>query len=165
MVKNLEDHVQIYEFEGEVEKPELLAILKLAFDLKEHAGVSSGSNIAIVTDTELSSLDQFNARSEPIFGKHYLPEGVTLLYASSDTGWEVLNQFIKVCDKAASQAISEYKAGNTYPDHPFLPLSFVPSVSVRVGKRNATLTIENPKISGLKLQDGESLSLFGKKRA
>lgn len=162
-VVNHENQVQIYEFEGAAEKPELLAILKLALDLTKHAGFGRGSRVAIVTDTELGSLDDFNARKKPIYADIVLPEGFTLLYASSDTGWEVLNKFIRICDKTAEQTIKERRAGD-FPQAPFVPLEGIPFVNIRVGHRNAVLTLENPNVADTKLRPGQRIVLYGSKK-
>lgn len=159
-IKNHENQVQIYEFEGAPRKPELLAIWKLVLDLTKHGGIGLGSRVAIVTDTELGSLDDLNAREKPIYANHFLPEGFTLLYASSDTGWEVLNKFIRICDKAAEHTIKERRAGDS-PEAPFVPLEDISSVKVRVGHRNAVLTVENSTVADTMLRPGQMVSLHG----
>ncbi len=159
-VVNHEEQVQLYEFDGSSEKPELCAILKLTLDLAKHAGIGESSRVAIVTDTELGSLDSFNERKKPIYGDRNLPDGFTLLYASSDTGWEVLNKFIRICDKAAEQTIKERRAGDN-PDAPFVSVEEIPDIKIRVGRRNAKLTIENSNITDIGLRPGQKISLFG----
>ncbi len=162
-VESHEDHVQIYEFEGEPHKPELFAILKLVFDLVNHAGIGRGSHVVIVTDTELDSLDEFNARKKPIYADHFLPEGFTLMYASSDTGWEAPNKFIRICDTAAKQTIRERRLGDI-PKAPFVPMEGFPTISVRVGRRNAVVTIVNPTVVDAGLRLGQKASLYGIKK-
>ena len=163
VVTNSEEHVQLYEFDRVPEKPELCAILKLTLDLRKHAGIGVKSRVAIITDTELDALDAFNARETSIYEGHFLPEGFTLLYASSDTGWEVPNKFIRICDKAADQTIKERRAGDI-PEAPFVSAEAFPNIRIRVGRRNAHLTIENPTVSDIELRPGQRVSLYEKKK-
>jgi len=162
-VINREKHVQVYEFDTVPDKPELCAIFKLTLDLKKHAGIGRGSHVAIVTDTELGSLEAFNAREAPIYEDHLLPEGFTLLYASSDTGWEVLNKFIRICDKAAEQTIQERRAGDD-PEAPFVLVEEIPGIKIRVGRRNAQLSIECPWVADTGLSSGQRVNLYGVKK-
>lgn len=162
-VSNTEDHVNIYEIHGEPEKPELFAIVKLVQDLQKSPNFSEKTNIAIVTDTELGALGDFNSRKQPIYQEQYLPKGFSLLYASADTGWEVLNKFIRLCDKQASNQMDDLCNGNT-PDAPLVPLDGYDSVKIRVGRRNARLTIENPTVSDLGLNTADSIAMYGVKK-
>jgi len=101
----------IYEFHNVGGNPELLSIFRVANDILKNEGKLAERNIAIVTDTELGSHDDINSRTTPIYGPHCLPEGFTLLYASSDTGKEVLNKVIRTCDHQAKNYLSKLKQG------------------------------------------------------
>jgi hypothetical protein len=164
LVKAHETQVQLYEFSSVPEKPELFAILKLANDLSKVGGVRRGSTVAIITDTELDSLDDFNSRKLPIYDGTFLPAGFTLLYTSSDTGAEVPNKFIRICDKAAELTINERRAGEA-PSALFQPIAGFPQVGIRVGRRNGILTIGNPQVTDTELQVGQEVTLYGVKKA
>lgn len=163
VVQNLEDSVQIYEFEGKVDNPEMMAISMLVSDLTKCSTVDESQAIAIITDTKLDSIDLFNERSKPIYLDCFLPEGFTLIYASTDTGNEILNKFIRICDKAAELTIRERRAGDA-PEVPFQPIVEFPSVKVRVGRRNDKITIENPIVSDFGIEAAEEVAMFGLKK-
>ncbi len=60
--------------------------------------------VAIVVDSELGALQQYNKREKPLVQGFYLPSGFTLVYASADTGMAFIsNQLIRICDKCASE--------------------------------------------------------------
>ncbi len=82
-----EKQFRVYEFHGVQGNPELLAILKIANDIK----ASGGGNVAFICDSALGSHDAINSRSAPIFGDHLLPDGFDIIYASADTGGELAN--------------------------------------------------------------------------
>jgi len=101
----------IYEFHNVGGNPELLSILRVANDVLKTEGKQAKRNIAIVTDTELGTHDDINSRTTPLYGPICLPKGFTLLYASSDTGKEVLNRLIRFCDRQADIYLSKLKPG------------------------------------------------------
>jgi hypothetical protein len=101
----------IYEFPNVSGNPELLSIFRVANDDLKSEGNQAECNIAIATDTELGSHDYINSRTTPIFGPHCLPAGFTLLYASSDTGNNVLNKLLRVCDRQAKFYLSNLDQG------------------------------------------------------
>ena len=62
--------------------------------------------IAFITDHDLNSHSKLNAGELPIIGNFYLPNNITLLYASSDVGKEnILNSLISMCDKHAKSIL------------------------------------------------------------
>ena len=63
--------------------------------------------VAIVVDSELGALQQYNKREKPLVQDIYLPPGFTLVYASADSGMEfIANQLIRICDKCAGEVLS-----------------------------------------------------------
>lgn len=100
-IVDVEKKINIYDFRGCSGNPEMLAILKVINDVRRSAG-DNPIKIAFVTDSELGNHDAINSRKHPLYGNHYLPEGFSLMYASSDTGNSFLNQMIKFCDKQSS---------------------------------------------------------------
>lgn len=70
----------------------------------------------IVVDSELAILPQINIRELPVFEKFFLPENISLLYASADVGRESFyNKLIKATDQVA--AVSLATALRLYPNH------------------------------------------------
>ena len=157
-----EGRLNTYEFHNASGNPELLSILKIAKDVLNSEGKQKLHNIAIVTDTELGSHDGINSRTTPIFGPHCLPPGFTLLYASSDTGSEVLNKLIRFCDRQADEYIKnlEHEAVNVSN---LQMLSEDNSVKYRFLYRT-DLTIINPIVGGISIAEGTKVTLYGKKK-
>ncbi len=60
----------------------------------------------IVVDSDLDILQKINAREEPIFDDFFIPENVTLIYASADSGKETLiNKLIRATDRVARNSL------------------------------------------------------------
>lgn len=156
-----EKSVQIYEFHGLTLKPELFAIFKLISDIERNAP-NGISRIGIITDSELGSLEAFNTRTTPIIGEAYLPEQYRLMYASTDTGWEVTNKVLRLCDSAAASHIEDIKA-KVLPDAPLVKLREFPSVSIRVGRRNAQILVDQASLVELALYEGQRVKMWGVK--
>ncbi|RPF48131.1 hypothetical protein EDD70_0944 [Hydrogenoanaerobacterium saccharovorans] len=67
-------------------------------------------SVAVIVDSDLDKIEKFNARHLPIWGDFYLPKNFNLIYASADTGGELLpNILIRKCDKFAKQALDLVK--------------------------------------------------------
>ena len=156
-----EGQLNIYEFHNVGGNPELLSILKVANDVLNSKNYQGEHKFAIVTDTELNSHDSINSRTTPIYGPHCLPGGFTLLYASSDTGQEVLNRLIRFCDREAANYFSHLEKG-TVKDSEFRVLSEDSSVKYRYMFRD-DLEIVNPVVGGVSIGDGTKISLYGVK--
>lgn len=157
-----EEQINIYEFHGALDKPELLAILKIAGDIASSPNFNRATRIAIVTDTELGSHDGINARRMPILGDCYLPEGFRLIYASADTGQELLNKLIRICDRQAGKQLDDLENGDV-KDAPLHVLKEVEGIKYRFGRRNAQLIVENPVITEQRLQPGTKFTLHGRR--
>lgn len=158
-----ENSVQLYDFRGVGEKPELVAIAKLVLDLKKSGASSESVKVGIVTDTELGSLRDFNNCDRPIYKDIFLPKNFSLLYASSDTGFEILNKFIRLCDREAGRTLDDLRSGQVVGG-PFVHLPEFPGVTVRVGSRNAKISIDNPKISKGEDWTADRVAVYGIKR-
>jgi hypothetical protein len=91
------------------DNPELAAILEIAIqelESKQQYNADHKFRVGIITDTELGLHKAINSRSAPVYKNQFLPEGFSLIYASSDTGNELPNTLIKACDKAATDHIN-----------------------------------------------------------
>jgi len=60
--------------------------------------VNEDITLGLVVDSELGRHPAFNRREEPYYNDNYLPKKIGLIYASSDTGTDLPNQLIKLCD-------------------------------------------------------------------
>lgn len=154
-----EGKLNIYEFHEVPENPEMLAILKVARDVHRSGGEGIRVGVAFVTDSELGNHDDINLRRRPIYGNHYLPEGFSLHYASSDTGQEGLNRLIRFCDKQASKYLTYLEEG-TVKRSPLRTLEEDPRVLYRYMFRD-DLEIVNPVVGGIRTQPGTTVSLYG----
>lgn len=156
-----EGKLNIYEFHEVSQNAEMLAILKVAGDVLRSAGEEASLRCAFVTDSELGVHDEINSHSRPIYGEHYLPDGFSLHYASSDTGQEALNKLIRFCDRQASRYL-DYLEEGTVKESPLKPLDEDPAVSYRYMFRD-DLEIVNPVVGGMRIQPGATVSLYGLK--
>ncbi len=152
----------IYEYHDVSGNPEMLNILKVSNDVLPNDGKDNALRLAFITDSELGSLDEFNSREKPIYQDHFLPDGVHLLYASSDTGREVVNQLVRLCDKGASDYLSRIENGETF-NGDFRALREDTSVRYRFLYRD-DLIIENPVVTGATLEGASRVAIYGKRR-
>lgn len=53
-----------------------------------------------------------SAQQRPIYGEQNLPLGFLLMYASSDTGQELTNKLIRVCDKESTRYLTRLREGS-----------------------------------------------------
>lgn len=90
---------------GESEK---YAWFKLVNMITSQPNYNENVKIALVTDHDLANHSKYNMREIPIYKDFYLHATFTLLYATTDAGREnLLNVFIKECDKDASKILQE----------------------------------------------------------
>lgn len=67
------------------------------------AAMSKKARIALLVDSYLGEIDNYNNHLLPIFGDFYLPNNVTLLYATSDKTDTPINKLIKFVDSEANR--------------------------------------------------------------
>lgn len=68
--------------------------------------------VALVVDSELGQIPEINARSRPYYRDFYLPDGVQLIYASSDAGTDLPNQLIRQCDRGSRRLADRISRGD-----------------------------------------------------
>jgi len=123
-----QDIVGFYEFENAYDNAEGLAAFLLASDIAR--GESRKKlNVGLVTDSSLGAHDKISERMRPIYGLHPLPNGCSLIYASSDTGREITNVLMRFCDKEAARKL-KIRALGIPPDIPYRRLHKRSSVSI-----------------------------------
>lgn len=110
-VVTLDDCAHVYEFHNVPGNPELLAILKIAHDTIQSRGIPTQDKIGFVTDSEIRSHETISKLETPIYAQHNLPNGFSLIYASAETGRELLNKLIKFCDKESTKYLNRLKEG------------------------------------------------------
>lgn len=107
-------NVFIFEFFGvpDDENPEMLAILKLANDILATEPNSHDSHIWFINDSDLAKHQDFSTQTLPIYGSHFLPNQFRIVYASSDTGADAINQLFKIADGKAKEYLNKIKNGS-----------------------------------------------------
>jgi len=91
------------------DKPENLGWYHVLQAISEYPEQFAGK-VGLIVDSDLGNHQSFNSREIPIFADFYLPENVTILYASDKGGAEHLSTMvIKYCHNLASDL---YKGQN-----------------------------------------------------
>lgn len=88
------------------EHPEKIAITQLIHILELNVKHMIGRKFAIITDHNLGGHNAYNNKTMEFLTGYYLPDYITLMYASADQGQDVVNKVIKCCDKEASLIIN-----------------------------------------------------------
>ena|SRR5712691_4374399 len=74
--------------------------------LSEHPQYRPTLRIAIIVDSSLDSLRDFNARAVPVIDDWFLSPNFTLLYATADAATATIgNRLIRTCDRNATQIL------------------------------------------------------------
>lgn len=96
---------KVFAFRNIQEKPENTAWRELIEAMLRNPQHTPALRIGLIVDSDLGNLAAFNGRSLPVVADFYLPEGFTLIYASSDVGTRdsVLNAAIRLCDNESSR--------------------------------------------------------------
>lgn len=110
-VESLDGCGHIYELHNVPGNPEMLAILKVAHDTLNGRGVSRENEIAFVCDSDMGNHYSFSRQEKPIYGNHYLPKNFFLIYASTDTGQELTNKLLRLCDAHSKSYLAELRSG------------------------------------------------------
>jgi len=101
--------------------PERYGWMKMIEALMRWEKFNPNFRYGIVVDSELGLLPKINARDEPVFENFFLPENLSLIYASADGGREnFYNVLIKATDRIAAASLQE--AIKKYPSHASLKL-------------------------------------------
>jgi hypothetical protein len=96
------------EFRNPKSKPELIGWQTAIEMLRVNPKYRPAMKIGIIVDSELGNLKGFNNRVIPILDGFYLPQNMTLVYASSDKAREsASNQLLRVADSTASRVLQQ----------------------------------------------------------
>ncbi|MCP4595329.1 hypothetical protein [Neptuniibacter sp.] len=99
--------------------PERYGWFRFIEALEKSDGFSKERTYGVIVDSDLDRLPDINYRAESVFEEYYLPECLSLIYASADTGMENMkNKLIKQTDKVAAitlkQAQKEFASFENY---------------------------------------------------
>ena len=113
-----------FEFHGATEPPEIVGWCEAIRRLEATPEIAG--RVAIVVDSELDALHDFNSRKRALMGELFLPESVELIYASAERGTteNIGNAAIAQCDKAAKELLKIIKAGDI--SEPLVPVEGQP---------------------------------------
>lgn len=106
------------EFVDLIEPRERIGWTMAVTELVSRRYFSYGTKIALIVDAYLDEIPSMNAREIPIQKNFFLPEGVTLLYASSDVGAEYgANKMIQQADRISKQVLDYMSNGRSGPNN------------------------------------------------
>jgi hypothetical protein len=79
---------------------------RVAWRLMVQGGAVYQLPVGLIVDSELGLLEAINRREEPVEGSAFLPDGWQLIYASADTGQELVpNRLLRQCDRHSSEIL------------------------------------------------------------
>jgi len=89
--------------------PDLVAWRMFFALLEANPDRASMGRVGVIVDAHLDSLNVINSRQSAILDDFFLPNGSTLMYASSDAGVveSVMNKLLSLADKYASELLDE----------------------------------------------------------
>lgn len=99
-------HMCALEFWDSEVNAELLGLYAIIGAIKKNEGFRD-KDIAILVDANLGILDDINSRKKPILPGCMLPENIRLIYATADSGSNVVNVLMRQSDKIATQKLNE----------------------------------------------------------
>ncbi|MFF7864461.1 hypothetical protein [Pseudomonas monteilii] len=74
--------------------------------------IKESKRVALIVDHALGNHSAINARDLPYHNDSILPEGVSLIYASSDKSDTFANELLGLCDKGASEVLKHVRDGS-----------------------------------------------------
>lgn len=90
--------IKLFEPEQNSEKPENCNWKYLIEFIMHHKQFHKKARIALVVDSDLGNIPDYNERVKPIYKKYFLPDNFTLIYATSDKKESLFNSMIRLCD-------------------------------------------------------------------
>jgi len=90
--------INLFKLEPTTEKPENLNWKNLIGFIMEHKQFNVTARIALIVDSDLGNIPDYNSRVKPICQDFILPDNFTLIYATSDKKDSLYNLMIRLCD-------------------------------------------------------------------
>lgn len=93
------------------EKPENIMYANVINKIEKHrVNNDLNSKIAVIIDSDLDKINDFNNRKMPIYADFYLPEAFTVIYANSERGTTeyIKNKLMQMCDKEGKESLKDF---------------------------------------------------------
>lgn len=93
------------------DKPENIMYANVIDKVEKHRKDNElDTEIAVVVDSDLNLLDEFNRREAPIYADFYLPEKWAMFYSNSERGTTEYfeNKLMQMCDKEAKESLDAF---------------------------------------------------------
>lgn len=98
----------IFSFKATETKNENTAWYAVTEIIRRYTDFGAGLKYALIVDSDLDNLDDYNCRLSPYVKNYYLPDGMYFIYASSDLkNNSLLNYAIHFADKNSTAALEE----------------------------------------------------------
>lgn len=95
----------LIEFWNVNDKPENFAWMVFLNTLENNRNKFAGK-IALVVDSDFDEHEAFNNRSKPVYANRYLPEDVSVVYATDRAPGNLASEMIRYCDKTANEVFN-----------------------------------------------------------
>lgn len=89
-------------------KPENENWIAVIEHMKKSCNCSDPRKMALIVDSDLGMLNQYNRHEGPIFGDYFLPEDVELIFASDKLSDNVFNKLVRECHSLAKEMLSVF---------------------------------------------------------
>jgi len=101
--------LKLFRLETDIEKPENCNWKRLIEYIMQHKKYNDNSRIALIVDSDLDNIPDYNKRNKPIYEDFMLPNNFTLIYATSDKKDSFFNHMIILCDNFLKLFASDLK--------------------------------------------------------
>lgn len=101
--------IKLLQLEQNTEKPENCNWKNLIEFIVHHKQFNEKTRIALIVDSDLRDIPDYNKRTKPIYREFILPENFTLIYATSDKKESIINIMIRLCDTFLKKLAKELK--------------------------------------------------------
>ena len=123
-------HIGGYEFRGMADRQERLAWVLLQDAIRGSPDFDREARYLILTDHDLKQHSAINAGQAPLFDDVMLLDGLTLGYATSDSGNSIAQKILRGCDRNSGRFLRDIAAG-VVGDAGLMPLARGPITHFR----------------------------------
>lgn len=91
--------------------PDLLALMCFGKQFQSTSGIDSAGRVGVVMDSHLGILAEIEARELPVLDDFFLPDGLSIVYASDAASDRLPNVLIRASDRAATDLLRRIESG------------------------------------------------------